>query len=609
MIKAILSSSVALYGITEFVSALGNISSKSVTFSWAALTLAGIMVLIWYRKTINWNFLAPKHPGIFGIATLLWLFLLYLFLGIIVFTTPPYNWDSMTYHLPRIFQWMQNNSIAHFATENTRQIHLTPFAEYVGLHFYLLAKDDFGFNLVQYAFSIGFLIMVYQIAKDHHLDEKGQWIAVLFASTMPMLVLQSSSTQNDLVAAFFYLCSYFFVKKSIENFSIENAVFLGLSVSLAVLTKGTNYIFLVPLAVWLTVACLRSWRKMKPIRNAVIIIGILFIINIGYWSRNYDVFKHPFAGDGYFVEQPTFRTAISGLVKNSAQNLMLTQSYFNAEITQAKALNKYLRESVTKWHSKFNEEVDHDIKNWPGTLWWRLRYHHSMISEDFQSNPIQGLFFLLTLIFVLHPKFRKQAGWWIPLVMALIGFLLLSALLKWQPWHNRQIMGLLALGGIAFSQVLCKKKILPWALAAILIAYALNPLLNHGKRSFFASHRNYIFGNSEKELVFAARKPLLDSFLKLEKAISSEQAGIVALELKYDDWEYPFWYYLHSENRTFMHINPNNKSAILRSEYIPDLIVSSRRKADSFLHENKSFVLAETSELANLYVAKPATNK
>lgn len=54
--------------------------------------------------------------------------------------TIPYNWDSMTYHLPRIAYWRQNRSIAHYATNCIRQISSPVLAEFVNLHVYILCR-------------------------------------------------------------------------------------------------------------------------------------------------------------------------------------------------------------------------------------------------------------------------------------------------------------------------------------------------------------------------------------------------------------------------------------------------------------------------------------
>src|SRR5262249_24070367 len=50
------------------------------------------------------------------------------FLFGIAATTPTTNWDSMSYHLPRALHWIQQQSVEHFPTENTRQIEFGPWA-------------------------------------------------------------------------------------------------------------------------------------------------------------------------------------------------------------------------------------------------------------------------------------------------------------------------------------------------------------------------------------------------------------------------------------------------------------------------------------------------
>ena len=72
----------------------------------------------------------------------------------------PYNWDSLTYHLPRIMHWVQNKSVAHYATNIDRQIASPPLAEFINLHIYLLmGKKDVAFNLLQ-CMSFGFCIVL-----------------------------------------------------------------------------------------------------------------------------------------------------------------------------------------------------------------------------------------------------------------------------------------------------------------------------------------------------------------------------------------------------------------------------------------------------------------
>ena len=64
----------------------------------------------------------------------------------------PYNWDSLTYHLPRIMHWVQNQSVAHYATNITRQVASPVLAEFINFAVYLEQEySDSLFNVLQWA--------------------------------------------------------------------------------------------------------------------------------------------------------------------------------------------------------------------------------------------------------------------------------------------------------------------------------------------------------------------------------------------------------------------------------------------------------------------------
>ena len=79
--------------------------------------------------------------------------------------TMPYNWDSMTYHMPRVFHWLQNGSVAHYATNIGRQVASPVLGAYVNLHVYALAGgNDLFVNLLQSVSYLSSGILVYAIA-------------------------------------------------------------------------------------------------------------------------------------------------------------------------------------------------------------------------------------------------------------------------------------------------------------------------------------------------------------------------------------------------------------------------------------------------------------
>ena len=46
----------------------------------------------------------------------------------------PNNYDSMTYHLPRVYRWLQNRSVEFFPANFTPQLHNPPWAGYAVLN-------------------------------------------------------------------------------------------------------------------------------------------------------------------------------------------------------------------------------------------------------------------------------------------------------------------------------------------------------------------------------------------------------------------------------------------------------------------------------------------
>ena len=65
-------------------------------------------------------------------------------------TSPPNNWDSMSYHLSRIQYWIQGSGIHFFDTNNFRQNLFSPLSEFIILHTQILSDTDLFANLVQW---------------------------------------------------------------------------------------------------------------------------------------------------------------------------------------------------------------------------------------------------------------------------------------------------------------------------------------------------------------------------------------------------------------------------------------------------------------------------
>ncbi|MDC3166484.1 hypothetical protein OA955_01870, partial [Candidatus Marinimicrobia bacterium] len=104
--------------------------------------------------------------------------------------SPPNNWDSMSYHMSRVEYWIQNKTISFFKTNNPRQNILSPFSEFLILHFQILSGSDIFANLAQWINLIIVLAAVSLICKEFGLSIRLQLIAATFICSLPIVLLQ-----------------------------------------------------------------------------------------------------------------------------------------------------------------------------------------------------------------------------------------------------------------------------------------------------------------------------------------------------------------------------------------------------------------------------------
>ena len=129
--------------------------------------------------------------------------------------SPPNNYDSMTYHMPRIMHWIQNQSVDHYLTNNLRQISFPPGIGYIVVQFQILAGGDFLANAVQWLAFLGCILGTSLLSKCSGQPEDQQTTALICAS-IPMAIMQSTTTQTDLAASYWVICFAYFICRTNE---------------------------------------------------------------------------------------------------------------------------------------------------------------------------------------------------------------------------------------------------------------------------------------------------------------------------------------------------------------------------------------------------------
>jgi len=242
---------------------------------------------------------------------------------------PPTNWDSMTYHLPRIMQWIQHGSLAYYPTHIVRQLYQPPFAEYAILQTVLLNKSDLFAFAIQFMYYILVTFTVIEITSYFSKKSNVRWVAGLLCIFLPEAVLQATSTQNDLVVSFFIAASILFLLLILKKPSILNFIFLGVSIGLALLTKALAYVYL-PVFVGLFLVLFivknyKTWKKSYFI-GGILTLVIVFSININHFQKNYALCHNIMGTDPkedkeYKLEDRSIRGISSNTMKNVGLHL------------------------------------------------------------------------------------------------------------------------------------------------------------------------------------------------------------------------------------------------------------------------------------------------
>ncbi|MDG4834527.1 hypothetical protein O7627_35250 [Solwaraspora sp. WMMD1047] len=173
----------------------------------------------------------------------------------------PNNFDSQTYHLPKVEHWVAQGSLDFWPTAIHRQVTIPPGAEYLLLHLRLFTSGDALHNLVQWAAGVGCLVAATRIVAQLGGSRRAQLLAAFLLATTPMIALQATSTQTDLVVAAWVAAAATLVLDGLTRPATAGSVLaLGAATGLTAITKTSGLLGVGPLLVFWGVAQLRlAW--------------------------------------------------------------------------------------------------------------------------------------------------------------------------------------------------------------------------------------------------------------------------------------------------------------------------------------------------------------
>lgn len=538
----------------------------------------------WLAKVQKQQFLAGS---IFAIVTII------IIIGIIALAAPPNTWDSMTYHMSRVVHWIQNRSIAFYPTYNLPQLFHPPFAEYVIAHLQILSGTDRYANLVQWLTLIGSAIAVSSIALELNANARGQVFAAVFAVTIPMGILQASSTQNDYAVSFWVLCLAYYVLLSIKYGTKKTSYFfIGASLGLAILTKSSGYLYAFAFMVWYSLAQFKKWgwRGWQPI---FIPSAIALVLNLNHYLRNYSLFQSFISApdnfaSAYKIEIISIPTFISNVLRNLAlhtdviRNLKLENFIYPTTGIVNKALlliHDFLGVDMYDPRTTANS-----YRGVPGISF----------DENVAGNPLHLVFIVIAIFFfLLFKSFKKDRLIKIYILASSTGFIFVCLLLKIQIYQSRHHLALFLLlssiVGIALARIPIQQ--IANLLVILLIVTSLPWVFQNKFRPIVAEQN--IFNTPRMTQYFINRPQLEPSYTEAARTINNlgcEKVGLSlgrGITVGNEYWEYPLWTLLKAQNPQIelQHIQPENVSNSLSNRYphknfMPCAIIAIRQNPE-----------------------------
>lgn len=573
-----------LFLITEIYSFWHGLHVAALRITWLSMDAFLLGCYLYQRKVIGkaninvfpniHNFLAEWSHRILaaiGVVSI-----------VLATATVPYNWDSMTYRLPRIAYWAQNGSIEHYATSSMRMIANPPLGEFIQLHVYLMhGEGDLFLTWIQCAAYLTCAGVVYGIAKKIDCDRLFSFLATLLFMSMPIAFGEALNTQVDLLATLwllvftYFLLDFIYEKKTII-WSGDNrfkVFIMGLCVTWGYLTKPSVCVAMVVLCLWLLINCIIRKDNisvlLKLAGTAFAGMAATIVWELTRNIKTFHAFSSPLAGArqliGTLHPGYVFVNALKNLIHN------LPSAYLSEINTMFESLMRIISNLL---HVDLNAEC---ISEGGGAfrLNLELAYGH-----DTALNPIIVWLMLICILWgtVNLIRHRKAAGKWYQNYMIAVttAFLVFCCVLRWEPYVTRYMLSFLALlcPGIAvcLQQFTVDKKQLQKGIIGLVIGLCLLDTMNMA-----VYHRNLcvrLDAGKKPEGYFAIRPQEYQPCMEICQYILDNGYSDLGIFQSGDDYEYPYWSMLHSRIKRIEHVNMYDESAVYSDKsYQPECII------------------------------------
>ncbi|MFV2112060.1 hypothetical protein ACFHW0_06920 [Micromonospora sp. LOL_025] len=497
---------------------------------------------------------------------------------LIALLAEPNNFDSQTYHLPKVEHWVAQGGLDFWPTAIHRQVTIPPGAEYLLLHLRLFTGGDALHHLVQWAAGVGVLLAATRIAAQLGGGRRAQLLTAFVLATTPMVALQATSTQTDLVCAAWVACAATVALDGLRRRAGIGAMLaLGAATGLTALTKTSGLVAVGPLLLLWGLAQLRlartgpaseragppgrgtgasrtgGVRARRQVRRTVAgsaLILLVAVVVVGpFLARVTAEFGHPLGPPRLRESIPMERHDPPSLLVNA---LRIAHTAFDTPLAP---LRRAGAEAIIGGAGAIGVDPQDRAttfgrERFPVPSWYP--------DEDRVAFPLAGALAVIGAAYALARPGRISPTHAGPLrayaVVVVAAVLLHTAMIKWQPWGNRLLLYALALAvplaGLWLDALFRRRAggadgrrpvaagLAVSVLATCALAGVLAVSYGFPRRLVGAGS---VFTTSEWDTRFLRRPQWAEEFRWAAEAVRETGARRIGLVQQNDNWEYPWW--------------------------------------------------------------------
>jgi len=392
-----------------------------------------------------------RHPVLVFFASATGLGYVYsFFLGWMI---APNTFDAITTHAVRVVYWLQHGNLAPWNAFRYTQVSYPLNAQLQLLWSAQFLHSDQLFFTVQWLGALVAILAVFGLARLLQYSRWQAMFASLVFACFPLIWMQSSTAQNDLVAAAVFLAVFYFFFLGITQRQPAMLTLSGIALGLSLGTKQTLFFYLPGLALLAGIVWLTYRKSVTRLLTGWVVASLAGFLVLGsfIYVQNYVYFGNPLAPQELVetvVGGKEPEAALGNITYNSLR--LLYQSVDNSGLPEPagdfltrvknKTIGAVLRAINPNLESGQYSAASH-------TFGYRKL---NVLGEDSSwFGPIGGLFLVPLGAIQLWQAVRKKNPWRGGLVLTVILYWLMDAWLRpgWDPYQGRYFIpaaGLLA---------------------------------------------------------------------------------------------------------------------------------------------------------------------